>query len=91
MDLLNRYAELLSPDAKLRLAIYGGADQRFQIVEERVQSYETGDEWNPRDVPFPTGMDWKAYWVIETRPREGLFGSVKDALDEAKRLLVNDG
>ena len=89
MELLHRYAELLSSDAKLRLAIYGRADQRFQIVEERVQSYQSGDEWNPVAVPFPTSAEWLSHSVIETTPREGLFGSVEDALREAKLLLAN--
>ena len=89
MELLHRYAELLSPDAKLRLAIYGRADQRFQIIEERAQNFEAGDEWNPTIMPFPRNADWQPCWVIDTRRRDGLFGSVDDALNEARRLIGN--
>ena len=48
-----RCSELLSADGKLRLAIYDRADHRYMIVEERVHSYEAGDEWNPEYVSFP--------------------------------------
>jgi hypothetical protein len=89
MELRYRHAELLSPDAKLRLVIYDRADQRFQIVEERIRSYEAGDEWNPEHVAFPNGADWEPYWQIDQQPRVGLFGTIFDALAEAKLLLAN--
>jgi hypothetical protein len=85
-----RHAELLSQDAKLRLAIYDRADHRYQIVEERVRSYESeGDKWPPDYIPFPCGADWEPFWQIEAYPRDGLFGTVDDALREAKLLLTN--
>jgi hypothetical protein len=89
MDLQHRCAELLAPDARLRLAIYSRSDQRFQIVEERVQSYETGDEWHPVTVPFPSDASWQPHWIIDTQRRDGLYGTVEDALNEAKHLLAD--
>lgn len=89
MKLQNRYAELLSRDAKLRLAIYHRADQLFQIVEERVLSYEAGDEWQPDHVPFPRGTAWEPFWQIDQQLRDGLFGNIDDALREAKSLLAS--
>lgn len=88
MELRYRHAELLSPDAKLRLVIYDRADQRFQIVEERVRSWEAGGEWHI--VPFPAGVEWQAFWQINQQPRDGLFGTIEDALREAKLLLSDD-
>ena len=88
MELRYRQAELLSQDAKLRLVIYDRADQRFQIVEERVRSWEAEGEWNI--VPFPAGVEWEAFWQINQQPRDGLFGTIEDALREAK-LLLSDG
>ncbi|WP_458389026.1 hypothetical protein [Sphingomonas sp. F9_3S_D5_B_2] len=86
-----RHAELLSSDAKLRLAIYDRADLRFQIIEERVRSYEAGDEWHPVYVAFPKGgSNWQPFWQIDSRPRDGLFGDLEDALREA-RLSFGDG
>lgn len=82
-----RHAELLSADAKLRLAIYDRADHRFQIVEERVRSYEAGDELHPDHVPFPSGGDWLSFWQIDAQPRDGLFETIDDALGEARLLL----
>ena len=87
MELRYRHAELLSADARLRLAIYGRADHRYTIVEERVRSYEAGDEWRPEYVPFPCDANWQPFWQIDAQPREGLFGTVDDALKEAKLLL----
>lgn len=85
-----RHAELLSADAKLRLAIYDREDLRFQIVEERVRSYQAGDESHPDYVAFPSsGADWQSLWQIDTQPRDGLFGSLDDALREAKTVLAN--
>ena len=83
-----RHAELLSPDEKLRLAIYDRADYRYQIVEERVRCYgPDADDWVY--VPFPRGTEWEAPWQIEALPRDGLFGTVTDALGEARLLITN--
>lgn len=85
-----RHAELLSTDAMLRLAIYDREDHRFQIIEERVRSYELeGDEGSPDYVPFPCGPDWEPFWHIEATPINGVFGSAIDALRESKFLLAN--
>jgi hypothetical protein len=86
-----RHAELLSPDSRLRLAIYDRADHRYLIVEERVRSYETGDEWHPDFVPFPCNANWQPFWQIDSQPREGVFGTIDDALNEARHLLANGG
>ena len=84
-----RHAELLSADAKLRFAIYDRADLRYQIVEERVRSYEAGDEWPPDLVPFPCDENWQPFWQIDSHPRDGVFGTIDDALNEARLLLAN--
>lgn len=84
-----RHGELLSADAKLRLVIYDRADFRYMIVEERVRSYEAGDEWHPDDVPFPCNAQWEPFWQIQAVPRRGVFETVEDALNEAKLLLAN--
>jgi hypothetical protein len=86
-----RHGELLSEDAKLRLAIYDRADHRYMIVEERVRSYKAGDEWNPEVVAFPCDSRWEPHWQIFAQPRSGIFGTVEDALSEGKRLLANGG
>jgi hypothetical protein len=83
-----RHCELLSADAKIRLAIYDRADLRYVIIEERVRSYEAGDEWNPEYVPFPCNARWEPYWQIWAQPRSGVFGSVEDALSEGMRILA---
>ena len=84
-----RHAELLSADAMLRLAIYDRADLRYQIVEERVRSYEADDEWHPDDVPFPCDARWEPFWQIQSEPRAGVFGTIDDALKEPRLLLAN--
>ncbi|KTF67896.1 hypothetical protein ACNFJ7_08695 [Sphingomonas sp. HT-1] len=89
MELRYRHAELLSADAMLRLAIYDRADLRYQIVEERVRSYEANDEWHPDNVPFPCGAHWEPFWQIQAEPREGLFETIGDALVSAKLSLAN--
>jgi hypothetical protein len=89
MSLLHRYAELTSDDARLRLAIFSRTDQRFQIVEERVWSYEAEDAEKPTSVPFPEASEWQPWWMIHAQLREGLFGTLDDALDEARTLLAN--
>jgi hypothetical protein len=89
MEMRHRHAELLSPDAKLRLAIHDRADQRFQLVEERVRSYEAGDEYNPDILPFPVDASWEPFWVIHSEPRDGLYDTIEDALREARCLLMN--
>ena len=86
-----RHCELLSADAKLRLAVYDRADHRFMIVEERVHSYEAGDEWNPEIVAFPCNSSWNPGWQIFAQSRDGIFGTVEDALEEGRRLLANGG
>jgi hypothetical protein len=58
------------------------------IVEERVRSYEAGDEWNPDYVSFPCDARWEPYWQIWAQPRSGIFGSVEDALREGRRILA---
>ena len=83
-----RCSELLSADAKLRLAIYDRADHRYMIVEERVRSYEAGDEWNPEYVSFPCSARWEPYWQIWAEPRSGVFETVGDALNEGMRILA---
>lgn len=70
----------------MKLAIYDRADGHFQIVEERVRSYEGGDEW--RHVPFPVDASWEPHWQITQQRRDGLFGTIHDALAEAKSLLA---
>lgn len=75
----------------LRLAIYDRADFRYQIVEERVRSYETNDEWHPDHVPFPCDAYWEPFWQIQAEPRISVFETIDDALKEAKLLLRNDG
>jgi hypothetical protein len=84
-----RHAELLSADAKLRLAIYDRADHHYQIVEERVRSYGAGDEWHPDLVPFPCDASWQPFWQIDSQPLKGVFGTFDDALNEARFLLAN--
>lgn len=84
-----RHAELLSPDASLRLAIYDRADHRYLIVEERVRSYESGDADNPTLVPFPCDARWQPFWQIDAQARNGVFGTIEDALNEARLLLAN--
>ena len=84
-----RHCELLSVDAKLRLAIYDRADFRYMIVEERVCSYEAGDELNPEYVSFPCNARWEPYWQIQALPRSGLFGTVEDALSEGMAILAD--
>lgn len=59
------------------------------IVEERVHSYEAGDEWNPEIVAFPCNASWNPSWQIFAQPREGVFGTVEDALREGRLLLAN--
>jgi hypothetical protein len=81
----------LSADGKLRLVVYDRADFRYMLVEERVRSYEAGDEWNPEIVRFPSDANWKPSWQIWAEPREGIFGTVEDALQEGKRILARDG
>ena len=83
-----RHAELLSPDGKLRLAIYDRADFRYQIIEERVRSYATNAD-DSEYVPFPDEAEWEADWQIVASPPGGLFGTVDDALREA-RLMIAD-
>jgi hypothetical protein len=58
-----RHAELISADAKLRLAVSDRADFRYMLVEERVRSYEAGDEWNPEVVRFPCNAHWEPYFL----------------------------
>ena len=58
------------------------------IVEERVRSYENGDEWNPEYVSFPCNARWEPFWQIWTEPRPSIFGSIEDALGEGKRILA---
>jgi hypothetical protein len=89
MELRYRHAELLSTDAMLRLAIYDRADCRYQIVEERVRSYEANDEWHPINVPFPCGEHREPFWQMQAKLREGLFGTIGDALISAKLSLAN--
>lgn len=84
-----RHGELLSTDAKLRLAIYDRADARYVIVEERVRSYEANDELHPDDVPFPCDARWEPFWQIQAEPRFSVFETIEDALKEAKLLLAN--
>lgn len=89
MELRHRHAELLSADAMLRLVIYDRTDLRYQIVEERVRSYEAGDEWHPNDVPFPRDAHWEPFWQIQAESLPGIFGTIDDALREARFLLAN--
>ena len=89
VGLQNRYAELLSEDALLRLAIYSRSDQCFQIVEERVLSYEAGDPEKPAFVPFPIGGTWQPWCMIDASIRHGVFGSLEDALADARLQLAN--
>lgn len=89
MELRYRHAELLSPDAMLRFAIYDRADLRYQIVEERVRSYEANDELRPDNVPFTCDAHWEPFWQIQAEPRIGIFETIEDALKEAKLLLTN--
>jgi hypothetical protein len=90
MDIHGRCAEIVSPDGRRRLAIYNRGDLRFVIVEERVRSYEAGDEWNPEAVPFPADTNREPYRLIHIDPLDGLYGTVEDALREAQMLLAND-
>lgn len=90
MDIQGRCAEILSSDGRRRLAIYNRGDLRYVIVEERVQSYEAGDEWNPVAVPFPTDENWEPCWLIHVHPLDGLYGTVDDAIKEARLLLASD-
>jgi hypothetical protein len=90
MDIQGRCAEILSSDGLRRLAIYNRGDLRYVLVEERVRSYEAGDEWNPAAVPFPTDGNWKSFWVIEVDPLNGLYGTVEDAVKAARLLLANE-
>lgn len=90
MDPRYRCCELLSADAKRRLAIFDRADHRYMIVEERVRSYEADDELNPRLVPFPCDAKWEPCWQIFTKTLSGIFGSVEEALNEAEIILAND-
>lgn len=83
MKLRYRHAEVLSSDGKLRLAIYDRDDHMFQIVEERVRSYEAEDEDHFDFVPFPTSPNWHPSWQIDSHPQHGLFGTVSDAVAEA--------
>ena len=83
MKLRYRHAEVLSNDGKLRLAIYDRDDHMFQIVEERVRSYEAENEDHFDFVPFPTSPNWHPSWQIDSDPQRGLFGTVSDAVAEA--------
>jgi len=65
MRLQNRHAEVLTSDANLRFTIYDRADHRYQIVEERVRTYESGKAWPPHYVPFPCD----AHWQLEVTAR----------------------
>ena len=91
MELRNRHAELLSADARLRLAIYDRVDHCYQLVEERVRSYEAGDELNPDFVAFPHDASWQSFWQIDAQPLGSVFGTIDDALNEARLLLANGG
>jgi hypothetical protein len=89
MELRSRHAEVLTSDANLRLAIYDRADHRYQIVEERVRTYESGEAWPPQYVPFPCDAHWQPFWQIDAQARNGVFETVDDALREAKLLVRN--
>jgi hypothetical protein len=61
----------------------------FRFVEERVRSYERDDELSPDIVPFLSDANWQPFWMIVTQRREGLYGTIEDALCDAKRLLAD--
>jgi hypothetical protein len=54
-----------------------------------VRSYERDDELSPDIVPFLSDANWQPFWMIVTQRREGLYGTIEDALCDAKRLLAD--
>jgi hypothetical protein len=83
----NRDAEVYSADRKHRLVVLGRPDGYFQISQERVLSYESGDEYNPTIESFPEDGLLPEWSLIDEHIMDGLFGSAADAEAEARRLL----
>lgn len=82
-----RQSEVYSADRRKRLAVFKRDDGYFQISEEVLRSYESGDEYNPSLVPFPEDSSLPKWSMIHDSILDGLFGSAGDAEAEARRLL----
>ena len=83
-----RQSEIYSADRMRRLVIFKRLDGYFQISQERVLSYESGDEYNPAVEPFPEDAVLPEWSMIdELSLGSGLFGTVVDAELEGRRLV----
>jgi hypothetical protein len=85
-----RQCEVYSLDRKTRIVVLKRDDGYFQILEEVLRSYESGDEFNPTLIPFPENGSLPEWSMIHGSAVHSLFGSAEDAEAEARRLLRLD-
>jgi hypothetical protein len=84
---LQRQTEIYSGDRMRRMVVFRRTDGHFQIMQERLRRYENRDEYRPIIEPFPEDGSLPEWSMVVDREVHGLFGTLADAVTEARRLV----